>query len=436
MLIWCFGQKLIYLQRLLPPSKLKSLITVFQNCKKEILEDLVDGVLDDRTFALSLLPIKDSGLGLSDSTQISHSAFVASKAEFYAENIDLFEEAENSDMMCLNNILTSVNFIQQFKADFNFHALLKTINENPKSDKNTQNLLTDIYKNANRNSVIESFNCKEKVLLNSFKDDDCGRFLTMAPKSNIHSLQNQYMMSALRFRLIMSQPKFINDLPCRCTRSRKYSIDNLGVHVSTGCNLYGFRKANHDSIRDFIQTICNYGGYHTKREQLGIFIGNEDNIGDNSRPDLTVSNIGPRPLLLDFRLTSSLPSNGGRIPARAENNIDYADINLQLNFNSKMAHYGNAANNLNYDFLPCIIDVGGRMHSKFKELLSKVLKQAAESKNIPFGIVWNYWISGLMFKIYEGRAKSMVAFSSKVFKSGSDNVETSDSLISRSSYIN
>ena len=34
-----------------------------------------------------------------------------------------------------------------------------------------------------------------------------------------------------------------------------------------------------------------------------------------------------------------------------------------------MAHYGNAANNFNYDFLPCIIDVGGRMHSKFKDLL-------------------------------------------------------------------
>ena len=76
------------------------------------------------------------------------------------------------------------------------------------------------------------------------------------------------------------------------------------------------------------------------------------------------------------------------------------------------------------------------MHSKFKDLLSKVLKQAAESKNISFGIVWNYWVSGLMFKIYEGRAKSMVGFSSKVLKSGSDNVETSDSLISRSGYIN
>jgi hypothetical protein len=92
LLTQCFAQKLIYIQRNIAPGKLTSLLQVFENCKRSLLEDIVESPLDDKRFQLSLLAIDESGLGLLDSRMVSHAAFVASKAEFYAEKNDLFTD--------------------------------------------------------------------------------------------------------------------------------------------------------------------------------------------------------------------------------------------------------------------------------------------------------------------------------------------------------
>jgi hypothetical protein len=193
----------------------------------------------------------------------------------------------------------------------------------------------------------------------------------------------------------------------------------------------------HDDVVDLTRKICNYAGHRTRTEQRGIFQGNTSNIGDNSRADVTVLGFGLRPLLLDVRVTSVAPPNGAVLSVAAINNPDYTQVVLKRNYNEKVAHYGQAAEAANCDFLPCIADIGGQLHPKYKAFLKTVIKTAAEDKNIPFSILWNYWISALMVTIQRRRAISILGLSAKAYGSSlPSHFEMSDQVVSASNYIN
>jgi hypothetical protein len=199
----------------------------------------------------------------------------------------------------------------------------------------------------------------------------------------------------------------------------------------------GYRISTHDSVSDLVQKIFHYAGYRSKREQNGMFVGNTRGIGELSRGDLTISNFGHRPLLLDFRITSCYPANGGVLSDNDINNEDLCQSNLKKHFDLKNNHYKDAAEEMNIDFLPCIIDIGGQLQQSFKILLKKVLKVASETRNIPFSILWNYWISALLVTLQKGRAKAVIGLGMRTLGSGiPDSYDTSDQVVSRSSYIN
>ena len=81
LLRWCFCQKIIHLQRTIPPNLIGThLEPGFTELKKLILNSILgraDGI-PPKTFDLAELHIQDSGIGLFNSADTSKAAFLAS----------------------------------------------------------------------------------------------------------------------------------------------------------------------------------------------------------------------------------------------------------------------------------------------------------------------------------------------------------------------
>ena len=84
LLRWCFCQKIIHLQRTIPPNLIDTYLEPgFTELKKLILKSILgraDGI-PPKTFDLAELHIQDSGLGLFHSADTSKAAFLASFLE-------------------------------------------------------------------------------------------------------------------------------------------------------------------------------------------------------------------------------------------------------------------------------------------------------------------------------------------------------------------
>ena len=81
LLRWCFCQKIIHLQRTIPPNLIGTYLEPgFTDLKKLILNSILgraDGI-PPKTFDLATLHIQDSGLGLFNSADTSKAAILAS----------------------------------------------------------------------------------------------------------------------------------------------------------------------------------------------------------------------------------------------------------------------------------------------------------------------------------------------------------------------
>jgi hypothetical protein len=438
MLLWCFSQKLIFLQRTLAPRKLDPLVEVFQDCKKDILEAIIEGPLEEKEFEMSLLPINDSGLGLVDSKKVSHAAYVASCLECmtslpHVEQEMLLHLITSRESESLNDLNDSVQFLATYDENITVHNLLTKLQDG--SSSKLQEVLSELWKDQDRTRALAQFEGDSKVHFNRLQDKDAGKFLMVAPKSNLHSMTNNQIKSALQFRLFKSQDCILAAATCNCTRRRPV-IDREGRHFDCGCSRGGHRIANHNAIVDIVQIIQNYAGRRTKREQTGVFQGNDEGLGNNARGDLTIC-MGIRNVVCDVRKTDTCPSNGRQLSIADINNPALSDRHLQSNYDEKMRKYKTAAEAAGYDFLPCVIDAGGKMHPEFKKMLRKALKRASEVRNIPFSKIWNYWISAVMVSLQNGRANSILKHSSRVFgRQLEETFEVSDPIVSMGMHIN
>jgi len=432
----CFNMKVNYHSRTTSPDRMLPLLTEFDKMKLDVLEDIVEADVDEKRFLLSQMSVSLSGIGLRNSKWDSVCAFVASNAEFYSENPDLYEQAQVQEppLLCLQQISTSMEVLKQRDANLTFDSIVSKIKDGACK---TQRQLSSLSMNAHRDAIVNQFEEKERVIINSFFDDDCGRWLSMCPKSYLFVFTNPEFLSAIRFRLVMPQEKIVDGTPCRCTITRRFFIDKYGLHFGTGCNLGGWRIFIHDMMVQLLQSLCSYAGFSSKLEPVGMFRGNEVGIADGSKGDLVISNLGPKPILLDVRVSSVCPANGGQLSARDINDKDLTKKNLKRNYDEKMRHYGPAAQGANVEFVPCIVDIGGQMHDSFKKLVKKILQKASDQRHIPLSVLWNYWFSALTVSLYRGRAKAMIGLTKRAFGNNlPDNYESSDIVVSRSSYLN
>jgi hypothetical protein len=178
----------------------------------------------------------------------SHGAFVAAHAEFFSENQSLYDEAQDHHLLCLQQISTSIDVLKQFNQQLSFESVINKIRDsnNGAASYKTQHELCKLWKEVHRQNILDQFGGREKVIINSFWDEDCGRWLTMPPKSHLFAFTNVEYLSAIRFRLAMFQEGIINGTACKCTRDRRFQIDGYGLHFGTGCNLRGVRINVHD----------------------------------------------------------------------------------------------------------------------------------------------------------------------------------------------
>ena len=439
LLKWCYDSKMTFLQRVMAPRKLVSLIEKFQDFKKEILDHIIGSTIGDKEFQLALLPLSESGLGLTNSPLISFSAFVASSLECYRDSSDFEKEITNrlnpNDSTCYTDISTSVQKISEFDEQMN----LQSINILAEQGKpKLQQHLSNCFLHKSRREVLDQFDGLGQVFLNSLRNDESGLHLNTAPKTDMHAFNNREFTSVLCFRLYMKQPHLLSTpFPCPCTTNRHWRIDPKGFHSATGCGLGGNRIATHNEVNRAVQRICRYAGLYTRIEPTGVFQGNTFNLGEHSRGDLAICNLGPRSILSDVRVTSVVPANGAHLSAIEMRNPELVNINLSRNYKSKMDKYGAAAKEANYEFLPMVVDIGGKLHPEFKKFLVDVLKLASESRNIRFSVLWNYWISALMVTLQKGRARSIIRLGTQVFgRQVRETFETSDQVVSRGSYRN
>ena len=105
LLRWCFCQKIIHLQRTIPPNLIGTYLEPgFTELKKLILNSILgraDGI-PPKTFDLAELHIQDSGLGLFNSADTTKAAFLASFVEcasVLASEVSLEDPELNTGMV-------------------------------------------------------------------------------------------------------------------------------------------------------------------------------------------------------------------------------------------------------------------------------------------------------------------------------------------------
>jgi hypothetical protein len=156
LLRWCFCQKLTYWQRTLPPSAMEGIVEQFSDLKKHILCSILGRSRVDRKFwCLAQLPVSDGGLGLNDSVQVSHAAYVSSFLGNVSKIQAIFPSGNvlDQDVFSIQELKKSIEFIKSFDTDVSIDSLLKSLHERSFHSNSFQNLLSDKFTSANKKEV-------------------------------------------------------------------------------------------------------------------------------------------------------------------------------------------------------------------------------------------------------------------------------------------
>ena len=344
MLRWCFTQMLIFLQRNLPHHHMQYIIPEFTNMKRKILENVVEMPIDDDRFQLAQLHVTDSGLGLFDSDLTSHAAYVASFAEFMTDFMQdpRFVDVDEDDLPCIQHFFTSLDVLRKYDDKITVASLHARIMED--KQKNTlklQHELSQIFRKSMRLETMILFpDRRAQVFFNSIRDGDAGRILEMAPKTSMHRMVNHNFKSFIRMRLFMPQVP-----PCTCLC--KNQVDAEGFHWRGGCGHGGIRTNTHNDVVAMLKTIFQYCGCHVRIEESHLF-------SDNKRGDLTVRGLEghPRPQVMDVRITSAVPANGGPITEREADDPNFPAKHLEKHSKQKSYKYREEARVAGLGFLP------------------------------------------------------------------------------------
>ena len=157
------------------------IIPEFMEMKRKILEHIVEAPVDYARFRLSQLNIVDSGLGLFDSDLTSHAAYVASLVESMCEFVDSHRSDISEDdleLQCFQDLFSSLHVLKKYDSSISLDSLVE------KFDKGIADKLQHQISQTFRKSL------RLEVYFNSIRDEDAGKLLDMAPKTNMHRSEN------------------------------------------------------------------------------------------------------------------------------------------------------------------------------------------------------------------------------------------------------
>ena len=165
LLRWCFCQKIIFLQRTVPPTLIDTYLEPgFTELKKLILNSILGRAegIPALTFALAELHIQDSGLGLFNSADTSKAAFLASFVESAPElAASLSVEESEMDTELVVESSRCLEFFQAFDPEINQDNLVtKAAKAETPGGSSLQQHLSKILRDHQRTKVVSQFQDK------------------------------------------------------------------------------------------------------------------------------------------------------------------------------------------------------------------------------------------------------------------------------------
>jgi hypothetical protein len=442
LLKWCFCQRALFLQRVTPPSLINRVITSrFEVLKSQILASILGIPIESlpiKYLKLAALSVSNSGIGLGNSNQISHAAFLASFFEAVAVYITA-ESLLRMNVPVILEVLRSIEFVKKYDPEFSFDSLLSFVKKGKEKigSQTVQGEISKKFEPGNRKSTCALFlDPREIAWIESLHDPDAGAWLEIAPKTSLHRMLNRTFQMALTLRLFLPQKDLLPGMKCTCGLLKKCPIDLQGVHFCTGCNLEGVRNRTHDRVRDLLLSIFSFCGIGVVKEQRHSFRGDDPECG--MRSDITLFGIptrGPGTYHVDVRITSPVPANRNSGLTSSQASSPFRAGNKSVA--EKNHKYRVIVEKNQMKFIPIVFEITGRMDPNFRELLREVLRFAADVKQSPFSSLWIYWTSALMTclqrNLIEGIQTRAFSLNGRSFR---ESVETSRTAIREIEYRN
>jgi hypothetical protein len=391
----CFCPKIIHTLRTVRPDLTFELTEKFEGLKKNIFVSILgEQNIEDIVWEQCGFAVPQGGCGLGNVKEIAHAAFAASLIDCYKTMKDEFHMQEilrDEGVYQGKTVRHLEAFLSMFRKFKNFAPDQILDLDNFLDIRNTktqtiQGILTD---HATKHKILEFKNKLENSHLawvSSLECSEAGRWLLVIPKRANYQFTNAQFSVQLRYRLFMAIPDIVEGFRCDC--SRKVMLDRKGHHLATGCGREGMRHRTHDFLALQICNLCNYGGFYTKREELGCF--KESNADDNKKPDISIMNPLPfqvqqdqRKLVLDVSVTCPLQYNlQGTLTTITRHRANKKGQAAETAFKAKNKKYLESATRNKLGFLPIILESTGRVHPKSLELFKTIASKAEESTRI------------------------------------------------------
>jgi hypothetical protein len=409
----------VYILRSLPPTLTKNLQQEFEAIKKQILcslMELAETALDDPLFSSCNLSYGEGGLGLHCTREISQSGYISSIVAFAQSAVG--RELQIKEQILADNP-SLVPHLREFKglvsAVVGVLGLPHQLDEilemrNSKTDGTVQSWFNDQLSAKRCTTLLSHMSNDRRAHFRSLQSDESSKWLQEKPRYRSSFILGFDFVSALRSRLYLPQYEIPHGTRCTCNRGNAI-IDERGLHLGSGCGLLNFRKDTHDSIVFELDMSLKYLGYHTKREEQGIFQSNNPN--DSSRPDITVYNFPKCPMgrvALDVTVVAPLIGAENGV-VRVPNSADAADkLYTQLlknRYNGKVNKYKDRSEAAGYNFYPIVVTTTGTLHAETRKFLKSLCRHASEYKRIPASRLYNVVIRRLEIALQNGVARAI-----------------------------
>ena len=123
---FCYGRKINYLMRTIPPQLLNSFASSFDDIRSDILSSILNITpLSNQTWIQSRLNIKDSGLGLGFLSEILLSAYSASLVVAYPLLQNLFPSTNLLDLFIFQPLFAILPLLDPHIPNITIYQLLE-----------------------------------------------------------------------------------------------------------------------------------------------------------------------------------------------------------------------------------------------------------------------------------------------------------------------
>ena len=409
---YCFCQKINYLQRLTPPPLIADFVSKFDDLKREIFETIVQMPIEDSIWRQCALDIQNGGLSYQRTHQVTTVAYIASVFEAKWDIENLFPDfLSTSTCFMATAFHTSCEELQRLSGKPIEYSIqeLASLSAGRPPGSTFQNYLNDQIKEFTVQNFLDSVqDTKRLAWIDSLRNDHSigGRWLEVCPKTEQYKFTPDEFRTALRYRLYLNNPAYIEGSHCSC-KPRPY-VDPRGHHLATGCGIGGTRQQTHDGVANVLKDMLNSAGLMTRREEVGCF--REVDPDDNHRPDISVTNMPGKvkKLILDVAVTCPVPLRSNFELSR---NMALSKSHLANQaYNKKMHKYQALCEANNLEFLPLIFESTGGMHSKAAEHFFKVIDLIVGKDDKGYKICCHlFWAARLSCCLQKSIAKAIIS---------------------------